>query len=108
MLKWYSNLYIGDNAKKQAKNIIRKINTGAGQLDIYIITLAHNPENHLEIIASSSLLQKTVRQMCPMIVGIAKSREEALSLVTKITAEVYEKTNSANIRTFIKNHHDGA
>lgn len=103
MLKWYSNLYIGEGAKKKAKTIIRKINTMAGQLGIYVITLAINPDNHLEIIPSYLLLQSNVYNNCPMIVGIASGYDEALSLITMITNEVYEKMGNTDIRTFIEN-----
>ena len=48
MLNWYKNLYVGDNAKKKQKKLIRKINQGAGVIDIYLVTLAVNPANSLE------------------------------------------------------------
>ena len=47
MLNWYKNLYVGDNAKKKQKKLIRKINQGAGVIDIYLVTLAVNPANSL-------------------------------------------------------------
>lgn len=107
MLKWYSDLYIGDEAKKKSKKIIRKINIGSGQLGIYVITLANNTDNQLEIISSNLLLEKPIRKICPMIIGIAKGYEEALVLVTKITEEVYDKTGNANIRAFIEANASG-
>lgn len=58
MLKWYNHLYLGDTAKKKAPKIIRKVNQGKLQFDIYLVTLASNPENLLEIISANQLLQK--------------------------------------------------
>ena len=62
MLKWYRNLYIGHNAEKKAKKLIKKINHGAGVLDVYLVTLAVNPENSLEIISANQLMQKILRE----------------------------------------------
>ena len=102
MLKWYKNLYIGENAKKKAKSIIRKINWGTSQLGVYVISLATNEADHLEIFSSNYLLQKEARKICPMIVGIAKGYDEAICLVQAITEEVYMKTQTTNIRTFLE------
>ena len=103
MLKWYSNLYISDGAKNKASKIIRKINKNKGQLGAHIITLATNQADQLEILSANILLQKAARNMCPMIVGIANSYEEAVALVVTITEEVYKETQTTNIRAFIEN-----
>lgn len=102
MLKWYKKLYVGDTAKKKEKKIIRKINSGAGQLGVYVITLAVNRENHLEIFSANILLQKPVRSYCPMIVGIARGYDEAVAVVQEITEEVYQKTGAVDIRAFLE------
>lgn len=104
MLNWYKNLYVGDTAKKKEKKIRRKINNGSGMIGVYVITLAANPANHLEIISSNYLLQKTLRKNCPMIVGIAEGYEEALELVREIVQEVWGQTGSAQIRAFLENN----
>ena len=76
MLNWYKNLYIGDNAKKKPKKLIHKINQGAGVIDVYVITLAVNPENSLEIFSANLLMQ--------------------------IVNEVYQETGTAEIRTWLE------
>lgn len=101
MLNWYKNLYIGDNAKKKSQKLIRKINQGAGVIDIYLVTLAANPANSLEIINANLLLQKPLRSMCPMIVGLASGYEEAVGLVELIAGEVYEDTKAMSIREWL-------
>ena len=57
MLKWYKKLYIGDNAKKKADVYMRKIDQGRFLFDIYLITLASNEKNLLDIISANQLLQ---------------------------------------------------
>ena len=94
MLNWYKNLYIGDNAKKKPKKLIHKINQGAGVIDVYVITLAVNPEN--------SLMQSALRRNCPTIIGLAKGYEEALEIIEQIVNEVYQETGTAEIRTWLE------
>ena len=67
MLNWYKRLYVGDNAKKKKKQLIRKINMGAGVIDVYLITLAQNPENQLDIFPANELKQKARRRTCPTV-----------------------------------------
>lgn len=102
MLKWYNNLYVGNTAKKKQKSIIRKINNGSGQLGVYVVTLASNHANNLDVFSANHLLQSFFRSTCPLIVGIAKGYHEAIELVQSITEEVYEKTGTADIRSFLE------
>ena len=74
MVNWYKNLYIGDNAKKKPKKLIHKINQGAGVIDVYVITLAVNPENSLEIFSANLL--ETYRET-----GEVKIREWLLNRI---------------------------
>lgn len=102
MLKWYKKLYIGDNAKKKADVYMRRINQGKISFDIYLITLASNEKNLLDIISANQLLQKTVRRRCPMIVGLANGYGEAVELVQQIAEETYHRQNDADIRRYLK------
>ena len=97
MLNWYKNLYIGDNAKKKPKKLIHKINQGAGVIDVYVITLAVNPENSLEIFSANLLMQSALRRNCPTIIGLAKGYE----LPSNVN-EVYQETGTAEIRTWLE------
>lgn len=91
-MNWYSELYIGDGAKPKAKKIIRKLKRNAGQIDIYLITLAANGQDMLDIINAAYLKQPVVRRNLPLIVGIAKGYDEAVGLVQEMLLETYEQT----------------
>ena len=60
MLKWYKNLYVGNTAKKKEKTLRRKISCGIGTFNVFVITLAVNEQNHLEIYPAAQLLQKNI------------------------------------------------
>lgn len=102
MLKWYKKLYIGDNAKKKASKIIWKVNHKKPQFDIYLITLAANPSNLLEIISANQLLQKTPRRLCPMIVGLADGYEEAVELVQQVIEMTYREQGNTDVRRYLE------
>ena len=101
MLNWYKNLYIGHSIEKKYRKIRRKIEAGAGITGAYLITLAVNPENQLEIISANFLLQKPVKRNCPMIVGLAGSYEEATEMVCSLAEQVYRETGGLQIRRYI-------
>ena len=102
MLKWYKKLYVGDGLTGKEKKYIRKVKVGVGVIDIYLITLAKNPEDQLDIFSANMLLQKPLRRTCPLIVGIAYGYEEACELVVRMAMEVYDKTGQMHIRKFIE------
>lgn len=100
-LKWYPELYAGEDAGSRQKKIIRRLNQNAGMLDIYLVTLASNPANLLEIISSAYLQQKAVRRNLPMIVGIAKGYDEAVNVTVSIIEEVYKATGALDVRSYL-------
>lgn len=100
-MNWYSELYIGEGAKPRAKKIIRKLKRNAGQTDIYLITLAANGQDMLDIIHSAYLKQPAVRRNLPMIVGISKGYDEAVGLVQQMLMETYEQTGGFRIPEYL-------
>lgn len=101
MIQWYNNLYTGESLRKKKKRVIWKINHGAGMVGIYIITLAANPNNNLEIMDSSMLLQPDLRRREHLIIGIASGYYEALDMVREIAEEVYQVTGQVQIRSYL-------
>ncbi len=100
-MEWYPNLYVGKNAKKKQRKIIRKLKTNAGMLNVYLITLAANGRDLFDIISSSYLQQKALRRNLPMIVGIAWGYEEALELVKEMIQEVFQETKDVQVRAYL-------
>ena len=98
-MKYYRYLYTSDTIK----NIDRlkvKLNIQKGKPGIYIIFWARN-DDQLEIMNSLYLKQSFYRQKPPVVIGLAKSYEEAVELVIKITNESLQKTGSPNIKDFL-------
>lgn len=100
-MRYYKHLYLMKGLEKKKEKIIRKLEENKFQMNIYIITLAQNEENHLEIYDSILLLQPSFPHEDFFVVGIVKGYEDALDLVEEITQEVYNETKGADIRSFI-------
>ena len=102
-MKWYRNLYIDETIKEKKLNKIKwKLNHNAGVLNIFLITLASNSNNLLDIINAAELKQKAYPKDALYIIGIAKGYDSAIEITTKIIMEVLRSTDSLNIKKFIE------
>lgn len=101
-MKWYNNLYLGENAEKRKRKIMGKLRLNKPQLGVYVITLPANENNSLDIYPSNILLQKYYKKRNLTVVGIAEGREEALLLVQKIVMDCYEKTGQFLVRKMVE------
>jgi len=99
-MRYYKYLYLADGIRKKDK-IIRKLEEKKLQMNIYVITLARNEKNHLEIYNSMVLRQPDFPYDDFFVVGIAKGYEDAVEMVEEIVQEVYNKTKGADIRSYI-------
>ena len=107
MVNWYKNLYVGDTAKKKQKKWMHRIEKKKAAPGIWLLTMPSNPQNNLDVIPADLLLQPAVRKSCPLIVGLAVSREEAVELVEKIALETYRETGEVKIREWLQNRIEG-
>lgn len=102
-MRFYKNLYKGDSIKN-VESVKWKLKHGAGQLDIYLITLSMGEEDQLNIFHNAMLKQKIFRKIDYQVVGIAKGREEAMNLVKQITDDCLKETGTANIKEYLSAH----
>lgn len=105
-MRWYDDLYAGESIRHKITKIKWKIRHNAGQIDIYVITLASNPKNLLDIIPAHELLQKAYPKGDMYIVGLAHGYDEALNVVTQIIDEVYQQTGGFAIAAYLQQKKD--
>lgn len=101
-MTWYDELYVGESIVHKTKNIIWKIRHNAGQLNIYVIALASNERNLLDIIPAQELLQKAYPKRELRIIGLAKGYDEAVEVAASIVDEVYQNTGAFEIRSYLE------
>lgn len=98
---WYERLYVGESIIHKTKKIKWKICHNAGQLNIYVIALASNRQNLLDIIPAQELLQKGYPKKELYVVGLAKGYEEAIYVATSIVDEVYQRTGGFAVKNYL-------
>lgn len=99
--KWYKKLYVGDIARGKKHMMIGKIRFRRFQKDAYLITLASNGNNLLDIYPSYVLLQKAYKDKDLFVVGLACGYEEALEVTRRVVEDVYQNTGGFDVRAFV-------
>lgn len=99
---WYEDLYVGESIVHKTRKVKWKILHNAGQIGIYVITLASCSKNLLDIIPSQELLQKGYPKKDLYVVGLARGYEEAVEVAVSIVDEVYQQTGGFAVRTYLE------
>ena len=125
-MQFYRDLYVSPRIR-HPEQVKWRLRHNAGSLSLYVITLCDEtlserraPSHGVSSSAESSgeqperpgmgqlllfhcinLQQPYEKKHCPMIIGIAEGRTEALELVCRITQECVEKTGGADLVPFL-------
>lgn len=86
--------------------IQRKLRENPFEADVYLITLAANKKEQLDIFHSKYLLQRYYGKHIPYVVGIARNKEEAVSLVENMVSECVKKRGDADIKAYLNIKND--
>lgn len=105
-VKWYRKLYMGENASKSKYKVFGRVISSRFSHDTFLITLSSNPVNLLDVISANTLLQPHFKKKKNLeklyVVGIAKGKDEALSVVRDIIDDVYSDRGDFKIREYLK------
>lgn len=101
-MRWAVNLYTTEKTKKALPRIMQKTRRRKIQPGIWLVTLASNEQNLLDIFHSVYYFQPMFEKMNPDIVGIAESEDAAKELVLKIVADVWRQKGDFDVRTYFK------
>ena len=100
-MKWYKDLYVGYNLLERKRKVVRNIKRGKQQFNIFVITLAENNYDTLEIYPSHVLTQKYYMDADIVVVGIAYGREEALDMMKLMIDDCMAETGGVNVKGYI-------
>ena len=100
-MKFYKNLYVQENLEKKKDKIIHKLKQKKVLLSCYVVALASNPENQLDIYSSKYLFQPGFSTDNLFVVAIVKSYDDALEFVEKLLKDVYNETKRTDMRSYI-------
>ncbi|MBQ8856683.1 MAG: hypothetical protein IJ024_00915 [Lachnospiraceae bacterium] len=101
-MRWAVNLYTTEKTKKMLPRIMHKVGKGKLQPGIWLITIASNEQNLLDIFHSIYYVQPMFARLNPDIVGIAESEDTAKELLIKITEDMYRETGHFDVRAYFK------
>lgn len=101
-MRWAVNLYTTEKTKRALPRIRHKLRTSRPELGIWLITLASNEQNLLDLFQAIYYIQPMLQKMNPDIVGIADSEDAAKEMILKITEDVYKKQGNFDVRTYFE------
>lgn len=101
-MDWYSRLYMDDKLAEKKEKLIHRIEHAAGTPGVYLITLASNEKNLLDIFPADQLLWPAMHRLCPVIIGMTRSYEGAVELASFVILESYKKTGLFHVDTFLR------
>lgn len=82
----------------QMKKDLRENPIGA---NLFLITIASNKQEQLDIYDAKYLVQKFYSKNPPYVLGIAKNREDAITIVEQWMQECVKNRGDANLRAYI-------
>lgn len=93
-------LYLGEGVKHPAiiKHKLRAHRISKGT---YVIRIAENDSDYLEILQATYYLQPLAHHEKNYIVGFASSYNEALTLVEKMMQDCLERTGGVDLRNYL-------
>lgn len=103
MITWNEHLVCTDDLSDYAKSIRRRLRfRKAASATTFAIAFSTNEDNLFDIYNMGELLFRYHRDSDEdvRIVGLATSRESACELVSKMLAEIYEKTGAFDVRSY--------
>ncbi|MBR2528966.1 MAG: hypothetical protein IKE58_10920 [Blautia sp.] len=94
---WAKGRFYLDPAISDPAALRRKVMRRKASPFLYLVTLSCTEGNMLELIPACFLNQSYLRNRCPLIVGMAKGKSAAISLVEQILSEALAETGDCRV-----------
>ena len=103
-IQFSSKLYYSDLSGRRLDSIKRKIRKWSPKINLFLITMPIGGQGILEVYWYPELLQPLYRKLDKqvLVVGMAKSRGEAFSLIERIVLDVGVQDGTIPIGNFFK------
>ncbi len=106
MIKWANPLFCDKSVEKRKKQTIWAVKSGRIQYSLYCVTLSTNPENLFDIIHVNELKFPYYQKQEIYALGLAKGKDNAISLVMDMISEVYQNTGDVKVREYFQDRWD--
>ncbi len=101
---WYDPMFLGTGCQSKLKRLKHQISRKVPHVGVYLITLPTQEHTVLEIIPSAQLLQERYPTEELKIIGMAFTRNEALSLMQEILSESLQTRGDVDIDAFMSDY----
>ncbi len=101
-MKWYRKLYLGRGLEGKKDKLIKKLECNAGAPGLYVVTLAANGKDLFDIFSADMLLIPVTHGHCPLIVGLAKRKKEAIEMTEEIIMSCWRETGKFDVWAYLK------
>ncbi len=99
-MELYPRLYIGKLVNNPDR-VLHKLKKQSKLLNCFVIILAKNKSDQLEIIEAGYLSQKYYKKNPVYVIGIASDYEEAVDIVRQIAEECFQHCGNCNIKDYL-------
>ena len=101
-MQFRDRLYIGEGIKTQkVDKLIKKLKHKPESAKIFVITIAGNPKDQLDILASSELKKHYYKSYPPYVIGIAQDRSDAFLLVERIVNDCLLSRGDCQLKEYL-------
>lgn len=101
-LTYHHNLRLSDSIDEQElKRIKKQLSRKPLLSDVYLITPARNRRDLLEFYHSRMLALPYYQKEPPLIIGITRTYEEALTMIEQLVQECYLSRGDCSLREYL-------
>lgn len=97
-MKWHHPLYMGEEAEKKRKKLMRQMERKHPSPGVYAVTLASNGTDLLDVLPSFMLMRDDIFER--EILGLAVTKDEAYEVCEQIIMDVYKETGDFKVRSY--------
>ncbi len=101
-MRWYRELYIGETLRHDAAVVQADVRRWAPPTEIYLLCLATNGIDLLDIVPASALKQIGAKKRVWDIIGMARGKDEAVQLTAAVVEDIWKKTGTFAVGKFVE------
>lgn len=99
---YHSKLYLGEGiTEEKLDKIKKKLENKPLLSSVFLIAVSANHSDQLDIFDARQLVQSYYKKNPPYVIGITKSREEAISIVEKIVKECLRERGDCALKEYL-------
>ncbi len=99
-MRFYDDLYISESLIKKKNKIIWKLKHNVLVPRLSLVLLSSNGKDNFKIIPSYLFLQKSYPRDMELILGIAKTEDEAIKLMQQMVEDALKTNSPEDIRSY--------